>query len=82
MAFTNSSKKNGGVFYLRNHKVGLINHELSYQAEVLKKFQTRLLKLWLIKNFPTLKPGDCIIHHCEVAHGSKKTYPILTELGL
>ena len=34
------------------------------------------------KNFPSLKPGDCIIHHCEVAHGSDKNISNLDRVGL
>ncbi len=84
VACTNSSKKNGGVFYLeKSHKVGLINHELSYQAGSSQKIPDKTLKnLNYKKIFPTLKPGDCIIHHCEVAHGSKKNLSNFDRIGL
>ena len=51
-------------FFIFSIKVGLINHELSYQAGSSQKIPDKTLKnLNYKKIFPTLKPGDCIIHH-------------------
>ena len=42
---------------------------------VLKKSLKLILKKIKNKKFyPQLKAGDCIFHHCEVIHGSKKKY--------
>lgn len=84
IACTNSSKKNGGVFYFeKSHKNGLLKHELSYQAGSSQKVPDKIVKKLNYKKFyPTLKPGDCIIHHCEVAHGSSKNLSNLDRVGL
>ena len=84
LACTVSNKKNGGVFYFnKSHKDGILKHELSFQAGSSQKiFDTIVRKMKYKKNFPSLKPGDCIIHHCEVAHGSDKNISNLDRVGL
>ena len=84
IACTNSSKENGGVFYFeKSHKDGLFEHELSYQAGSSQKVPDKIVKkLPYKKLYPILKPGDCIIHHCEVAHGSNKNLSNLDRVGL
>ena len=84
LACTVSNKKNGGVFYFnKSHKDGILKHELSFQAGSSQKiFDTIVRKMKYKKNFPSLKPGDCIIHHCEVAHGSYKNISNLDRVGL
>lgn len=81
---TNSNKKNGGVFYFENsHQGGLLEHELSYAAGSSQKVPDKIVKNLSYKKFyPNLKPGDCIIHHCEVAHGSKKNLSNSDRIGL
>ena len=34
------------------------------------------------KFYPNLKKGDCIIHHCEVIHGSNKNLSNLDRIGI
>ena len=34
------------------------------------------------KTYPNLEPGDCIFHHCEIIHGSKKNNSNLDRIGL
>lgn len=84
IACTNSSKKNGGVFYFeKSHNIGLIDHELSYAAGSSQKVPDKIVKSFSYKkSYPNLKPGDCIIHHCEVAHGSEKNSSKLDRIGL
>jgi len=84
IACTNSSKKNGGVFYFeKSHKDGLLEHELSYAAGSSQKIPDKTVKNLPYKKFyPNLKPGDCIIHHPVVAHGSKKNLSNLDRIGL
>ena len=67
----------------KSHKDGLIEHELSYQAGSSQKIPDKIVKnLSHKKLYPTLKPGDCIIHHCEVAHGSNKNLSNLDRVGV
>ncbi len=84
IACTNSSKENGGVFYFeKSHQDGLLKHELSYQAGSSQKVSDKILKnLRYKKTYPILKPGDCIIHHCEVAHGSRNNLSNSDRIGL
>ena len=34
------------------------------------------------KVFPNLKKGDCLIHHCEVMHGSNKNISNKNRVGI
>ena len=58
------------MFCLKN----LVVHK-KYPKKYLKKLRNK-------KIFPNLKPGDCIIHHCEVIHGSKDNRSNLDRIGL
>ena len=49
---------------------------------VHKKYLKNIKKLPYKKLFLILKPGDCIIHHCEVIHGSKDNRSNLDRVGL
>ena len=84
LACTASNKKNGGVFYFKkSHKDGILNHEISFQAGSSQKIPDKIVKKMRYKKFfPSLQPGDCIIHHCEVAHGSNKNISNLDRVGL
>lgn len=84
IACTKSNKNNGGVFYFRgSHKSGILEHELSYQAGSSQQIPDRIVKkMKYRKFFPSLKPGDCVIHHCEVAHGSYENVSNLDRVGL
>tara|TARA_B100000787_G_scaffold169292_1_gene160085 strand:- start:900 stop:1655 length:756 start_codon:yes stop_codon:yes gene_type:complete len=67
-------KKNGGLLYLAgSHKFGLINHSLSNVPGSSQEIKLSKLKLKKYKTIsPKLNPGDCILHNCEVIHGSNK----------
>ena len=84
LACTVSNKNNGGVFYFnKSHKDGILKHELSFQAGSSQKIPDKIVrKMKYKKFFPNLNPGDCIIHHCEVAHGSNKNISNLDRVGL
>ena len=79
-----SNYRNGGVYYYKNsHKNGLIKHQISHEAGSSQKIPEKYLKT--IKNkkyYPNLNAGDCILHHCEVIHGSKKNTSNLNRVGL
>ena len=84
IACTPSNFKNGGVFYfLKSHKDGLVNHEQSFQAGTSQKISKNHLALKKYKKiYPTLSAGDCIIHHCEVIHGSNFNKSKFDRIGL
>ena len=84
IACTESDYKNGGIFYyIKSHKGGLVNHELSYEPGTSQQIPSKyLVKIKYKKKYPTLKPGDVIFHHCEVIHGSKKNNSNKDRIGL
>ena len=76
--------KNGGVFYfLRSHKDGLIDHELSYHPGTSQQVSKKNFnKTKYKKILPKLSPGDCVMHHCEILHGSNENRSQKDRLGL
>ena len=84
IACTKSSFKNGGVcYYNGSHKNGLIKHALSHEPGSSQKIPEKYLKkIKLKKSYPKLNPGDSIIHHCEVLHGSNLNKSNKDRIGL
>ena len=84
VALSNANKQNGGVFYLKkSHKIGLLEHVSSFMKGTSQKipyFKIRNKKFE--KFYPNLKQGDCIVHHCEVIHGSKKNNSNYDRIGI
>lgn len=76
LSFNNVSNKNGGMYYFKgSQKMGLIKHVNSYAKGSSKKIsekRIKIIKQKYKKITPSLKPGDLLIHHCEVIHGSSK----------
>jgi ectoine hydroxylase-related dioxygenase (phytanoyl-CoA dioxygenase family) len=72
IALSKSSKINGGLCYFKgSHNLGTINHTISYMKGSSQKIPDNIIKsLNFSKIFPNLNPGDCIIHHPEIIHGS------------
>ena len=68
------NKANGGICYFSDsHKLGTINHKLSYSKGSSQMIQVKYYRnLNSKKNFPKLNEGDCLIHHPEVIHGNFK----------
>ena len=74
VALDNVSKANGGVFFFNgSHKEGIWDHIPSYHKGTSQKLKDLT---YLKKNFKTqtttLKPGDCLVHHCLTIHGSNR----------
>lgn len=84
IACSDSSKFNGGISYLEgSNKLGTIKHELSMMKGSSQKISKFVLnKLKFTKKFPSIKAGDCIIHHPEVIHGSLKNVSNKDRVGL
>ena len=74
VALDHCNKKNGGLtYYSSSHKFGLLEHEDSYAPGTSQKIKNRILKYKLKKSkkiTPKLNPGDVLIHHCMIVHGS------------
>lgn len=73
VALEKSNKKNGSVFYFNgSHKFGVLDHKPSYAKGSSQKISnTKFLKKFKISQ-PNLDPGDILIHHSLVVHGSSK----------
>ena len=84
IAFTESNKKNGGICYLKgSHCIGTLKHNISYMKGSSQKISNGTLKkLKFKKHYPNLKPGDCIIHHPEVIHGSERNASNKDRIGV
>ena len=84
IACSPSNSKNGGVgYYLKSHLDGLVKHELSYLPGSSQQIPSNYLrKKKYEKKIPSLVAGDCIIHHCEVIHGSKPNESNFDRVGL
>lgn len=65
---------NGGLsYYSGSHKFGLLEHESSFAPGTSQQIKSKFLdqvreKCELIT--PKLKPGDVLVHHCLMVHGS------------
>lgn len=83
IALDKSSNKNGAIFYFKKtHKIGLLKHEPSY----IPGSSQKIIKLKTLKKYkkitPSLDPGDILIHHCLVVHGSNKNLSNKSRTGL
>ena len=83
-ALSDANKKNGGIFYLKeSHKIGLIKHVPSYMKGTSQKIPLYKIKKNKLKKFyPNLKKGDCVMHHCEVIHGSDRNLSNKDRIGI
>ncbi len=71
IALDNSNKNNGCVhYYDGSHKYGILSHEASFaKGSSQKVSDVNFLKKFQI-SYPELMPGDALIHHSLVVHGS------------
>lgn len=83
IALEKTNSKNGSVFYFDgSQKLGLLEHSPSFKkgsSQMIKSFK-KLKKCKISQT--TLNPGDCIIHHCEVVHGSNKNVSNFSRKGI
>ena len=83
IALKNSNKKNGGIFYYKgSHKMGLLEHDISYVPGTSQKLKYLDSMNIFKKIFPSLKTGDCVVHSSLIVHGSKKNLSNLPRQGL
>ena len=84
IALNKVNKFNGGlVYYKGSHKLGLKKHSKSSLPGSSQEIQKKIVKnIKLKKISPNLNPGDCIIHHCNVVHGSNRNSSEKNRLAL
>jgi len=84
IALSKANKDNGGIYYLKkSHKLGTIDHVPSFKKGTSQKVSINKIKKHnYTKFYPSLNSGDCLIHHCEVIHGSNKNLSSLDRLGI
>ena len=83
IALNNSSKKNGGIFYFKgSHKMGLLEHDISFVPGSSQKIKYLSSMNIFKKIYPSLRAGDCLVHSSLVVHGSKKNLSNLPRQGL
>ncbi len=73
IAIDKATKKNGAVEYLLGSHKRLYSHTASYapgSSQKIKEIE-KLRNKFEVKIF-SLNPGDCLIHHSQIVHGSKK----------
>ena len=82
IAIDSAKKNNGAVEYLVGSHKKLYSHVPSYapgSSQMVKKLD------YLKKRFKTrifnLEPGDCLIHHSQIVHGSKKNISNFSRRG-
>ncbi len=82
IAIDAAKKDNGSVEYLLGSHKKIYPHTASYapgSSQKIKKLND-LKKKFKKKTF-FLKPGDCLIHHSQVVHGSKKNKSKFSRRG-
>ena len=84
IACSSSSKLNGGLCYLKqSNKLGTINHEVSNSKGSSQQIPKLIInKLNFKKIFPSIKAGDCLLHHPNTIHGSLKNKSNLDRIGM
>ena len=82
IALDKSSRHNGGVYYYSGSHKKLLQHVNSFAPGSSQKVKN----LNSLRNFkiitPSLKPGDCLIHHSLVVHGSAVNESERSRIGL
>ena len=83
IALEKTNKENGGVFYFnKSHKLGLFKHIPSYKKGSSQMIKKNLKLKKLKKSYPSLNPGDCLVHHSLVVHGSHKNHSNYSRKGI
>ena len=82
IAIDRAKKNNGAVEYLIGSHKKLYTHTPSYAPGSSQKVKNlkRLKKKFKNKSF-NLEPGDCLIHHSQIVHGSKKNLSKFSRRG-
>ena len=77
-----SYKKNGAVHYYNGtHKFGILKHKPSFAKGSSQKISDEKFLLQFKKSQPVLYPGDALIHHSLVVHGSEANHSNKSRRG-
>ena len=83
IALDKVSKSNGGIcYYEKSHSLGLLKHVPSYAKGSSQKISNKKILKRCKKVFPNLYPGDALIHHSLIAHGSGRNMSNFSRRGL
>ncbi len=84
IALSDSNKKNGGIYYLKgSQKLGMVDNKPSQMKGTSQKVEFKKIRKKNFKKiFPNLKMGDCLVHHCEIIHGSYKNQSKSDRVGI
>ena len=83
IALEKTNKENGGLYYFdKSHKLGLLKHNPSYKKGSSQMIKKNLKLKKLKKSYPSLNPGDCLIHHSLMVHGSNKNHSSNSRKGI
>tara|TARA_B110000444_G_scaffold90697_1_gene85703 strand:- start:44039 stop:44788 length:750 start_codon:yes stop_codon:yes gene_type:complete len=71
IALEKSNKANGGLYYYKkSQKLGILEHISSQTPGSSQMIKHPDSMQFFKKELPNLMPGDCMIHNCEIVHGS------------
>ena len=86
VALDNTNKLNGNIrYFLKSHKLGTIKHIDSMapgSSQMRSKKKINLLKKKFKEISIDLRPGDALIHSCEIIHGSQPNKSNFSRRGL
>ena len=83
IALEKANKKNGGIYYFKkSHLLGLLEHIPSHVPGSSQKLKFPLGMNNFKKTYPSLEPGDCLVHHSLIAHGSLKNDSSRSRVGV
>ncbi len=84
IALSKANKNNGGIFYyMKSHTAGIFKHVPSLMKGTSQKIPNKEISGRKFKKiYPNLKAGDCLIHHCEIVHGSNKNLSNSNRIGI
>ncbi len=83
IALDKANKENGGIYYYKkSHLLGLLEHIPSNVPGSSQKLKFPMGLDAFSKVYPSLKPGDCLIHHSLIAHGSLSNTSNSSRVGI
>ncbi len=82
IALESSNKQNGCVhYYDGSHKYGILSHEASFAKGSSQKVSNKSFLKKFKVSYPELMPGDAIVHHSLVVHGSSENKSLHSRKG-
>ena len=83
IALEKANKNNGGIYYFnKSHLLGLLEHVPSHVPGSSQKLKFPEGLKNFKKTYPSLEPGDCLIHHSLIAHGSLRNTSNRSRVGI